>query len=194
MKSKTGTFDPRVMTEITIEEFLDHLDKKGSPMDSLDTYRRKLTALYDFLGEKKRLSWDTLPRWRESLLRQGYAEPTANAFIYVANSYLNYVGLREYQFVGLPRPEARLVEDMTRAEYLRLLSTARLLENEQVYLMVKTFALTGISVQDLPKVTVEAIGEGMISRPEKTCGYRSACWRSCRASPSGKACAGGRSS
>lgn len=163
MKGKAGISNPRIMTLVTIEEFLDYLDEKGSPMDSLDTYRRKLTALYDFLGEEKRLSRGTLSKWRASLLKQGYAEPTANTFIYVANSYLNYVGLRDYQLVGLPRPEAHPVEDMTRAEYLRLLSTARLLENEQVYLMVKTFALTGISVQDLPKVTVEAAQEGTVS-------------------------------
>lgn len=163
MKSKTGTSNPRVMTLADIEEFIDYLDEKGSPMDSLDTYRRKLTALYDFLGEDRRLSRDTLPKWRESLLEQGYAESTANAFIYVANSYLNFMGLRECQMTGLPRPEAHPAEDMTRAEYLRLLSTARVLENEQVYLMVKTFALTGLSVQDLPKVTVEALGKGTIS-------------------------------
>lgn len=167
MKSKAGTTTPRIMTLGDIEEFLDYLDEKGSPMDSLDTYRRKLTALYNFLGEEKRLGRNTLSKWRESLLKQGYAEPTTNAFIYVANSYLNYVGLRDYQLVGLPRPEARSVEDMTRAEYLRLLSTARLLENEQVYLMVKTFALTGISVQDLPKVTVEATLKGVVSRGGK---------------------------
>ncbi len=162
MKEKTGTASPRVMTMDAIEAFLDYLDQKGSPMNSLDTYRRKLTALYEFLGTGKRLGRNTLPAWRESLLRQGYAELTANAFIYVANSYLNFVGLREYQLVGLPRPEAHPVEDMTRAEYLRLLSTARLLQDQQVYLLVKTFALTGIAVQDLPKVTVEAVREGAV--------------------------------
>ncbi len=89
MKGRARKSDPRVMTQVAIDEFLDYLDDKGSPMDSLDTYRRKLTALYDFLGAEKRLSRDTLPKWRVSLLQQGYAEPTANAFIYVANSYLN---------------------------------------------------------------------------------------------------------
>lgn len=159
---RSGTRNPRVMTRESLEDFLDHLDEKGSSLDSLDTYRRKLNALYDFLGEDRRLGRNTLPRWRESLLEQGYAEFTVNAFIYVANSYLNYVGLRDYQLVGLSRPTAHPVEDMTRAEYLRLLSTARLMENEQVYLLVKTFALTGISVQDLPKVTVEAVSEGAV--------------------------------
>ncbi len=166
MKRKAGLPDPRVMTLGSIEEFLDQLDQQGRPVDSLDTYRRKLIALYNFLGERNRLGRDTLARWRNDLLAQGYANSTVNTFIYVANSYLNHVGLREYQLVRLPHSEPRPVEDLTRAEYLRLLSTARVLENEQVYLLVKTFALTGIAVQDLPRVTVEAVLKGEVPLEE----------------------------
>jgi len=120
MKRKAGASDPRVMTLGSIEEFLDHLDQQGRPVDSLDTYRRKLIALYNFLGKSKRLGKDTLAQWRDDLLTQGYANSTVNTFIYVANSYLSHVGLREYQLVRLPHSEPRPVEDLTRAEYLRL--------------------------------------------------------------------------
>ena len=49
---------------------------------------------------------------------------------------------------------------MTRNEYLRMLQTARTLGRERVYLLVKLFATTGFPLQELPKVTVEAVQEG----------------------------------
>ena len=54
--------------------------------------------------------------------------------------------------VGLgERPE------LTRGEYLRLLSTARVLEKERLYLLVKVFGSTGLSVGELPRLTAEAL-------------------------------------
>ena len=52
--------------------------------------------------------------------------------------------------------EDRLQPELTRNEYLRLLQTAKFLGKERIYLLVKVFASTGIYVQDLSRVTVEA--------------------------------------
>ncbi len=53
-------------------------------------------------------------------------------------------------------------EELTRAEYLHLLDTARVLGREPAYLLVKVFALTGISVSELPVLTVEAVRAGRV--------------------------------
>ena len=55
-----------------------------------------------------------------------------------------------------PQPE------LTRTEYLRLLQAAKLLDKERGYLLVKLFATTPLNVQELDKVTVEAVTEGQI--------------------------------
>ena len=52
--------------------------------------------------------------------------------------------------------------ELNRNEYLQLLRTAKTLGKERLYLLVKLFAATGITVQELPKVTVEAVKEGRI--------------------------------
>ena len=51
-------------------------------------------------------------------------------------------------------------EDITREEYLHLLDTAKLLDREQAYLLVKVMATTGVSVLGLPRLTVEAVQAG----------------------------------
>ena len=53
--------------------------------------------------------------------------------------------------------------ELTRTEYLRLLTTARALDKERLYLLVKLFGCTGIPVQELPRVTVAALSERCIT-------------------------------
>lgn len=44
-----------------------------------------------------------------------------------------------------------------------MLSTARNLGRERVYLLVKLFATTGFHLEELPKVTVESVRAGVVS-------------------------------
>lgn len=53
--------------------------------------------------------------------------------------------------------------ELTRSEYLRLLSAARSLDREQAYLLVKVFGNSDLPVRELSRLTVEAAKAGMIS-------------------------------
>ena len=63
----------------------------------------------------------------------------------------------------LPRQAKDDQPELDRAEYLRLLQTARALEDEWSYLLVKVFALMGIPVQELAGLTVEAAQAGRMA-------------------------------
>ena len=52
--------------------------------------------------------------------------------------------------------------ELTRWEYIRLLQTARNLEKEREYLYVKLFGQTELSVQELDKLTAEAVEAGEV--------------------------------
>ncbi len=58
--------------------------------------------------------------------------------------------------------------DITREEYLHLLNTAKLLDREQAYLLVKVMATTGVSVMGLPRLTVEAVRAGKLKVEHET--------------------------
>lgn len=78
----------------------------------------------------------------------GWRRPTA----------MTYLGHRELQATAaLPPPAEVERPELTRGEYLRLLSTARVLEKERLYLLVKVFGSTGLSVGELPRLTAEAL-------------------------------------
>ena len=141
-----------------IEEYLAFLQDKGRVKGTLEWYRRSLQRLYEELPEQdKHIYRNTLRDWREKLVREEYAPTTINQFMVVSNGY------REYQIVEKLTLSEDLQPELSRAEYLRLLQTARALGRERVYLIVKVFANTGLPLQELPKLTVEAVQEGRIN-------------------------------
>ena len=131
----------QVLTPEDLSAFFSDLEKKGREAGTLEIYRH---------------SPGTLDQWREKLLEEGYSPRTVNVRISVANSLMAFLGRRDLQSVGaLETPGAR--PELTRAEYLRLLTTARALDKERLYLLVKLFGSTELSVSGLSRLTVEAL-------------------------------------
>ena len=149
------------LTPADLETYLDSLSQQGRGRDTLATYRRNVHALYDELPEDKTVRPGTLDRWREALLEGGYSPRTVNVRISVANSLMAFLGRRDLQSVGALEVDD-VQPELTRTEYLRLLTTARALDKERLYLLVKLFGCTGIPLQELPRVTVEALTEGRV--------------------------------
>lgn len=150
---------------VTCEEvcrYLDSLAARGRRRETIQVYRPKLEAFYHFLPEDKRVAADTLELWRAALLREGYSPGTANTHVSAANGLLAYLGRRDLQLIGQLDTEEEIQPELSRTEYLRLLATARNLGRERTYLMVKVFALTGIRVSELNRVTVRAVEEGRV--------------------------------
>lgn len=150
---------------VTWEEvcrYLDSLAARGRRRETIQVYRPKLEAFYHFLPEDKRVAADTLEFWRAALLREGYSPGTANTHVSAANGLLAYLGRRDLQLIGQLDTEEEIQPELSRTEYLRLLTTARNLGRERTYLMVKVFALTGIRVSELNRVTVRAVEEGRV--------------------------------
>lgn len=150
------------MTKADIDRFLSEWEAKGCGADTMEHYRSILRRLYRRLPEDKRIRRDTLAKWQEELRESGYASASINKILSVCNTWLDFMGCREYQ-QGLLELEDKLQPELTRNEYLRLLQTARLLGEERTYMLVKTLGSCDIRIQELPKVTVEALTEGKIT-------------------------------
>ncbi len=151
------------LTRDGIERFMTVCQAEGRVEGTLKWYRRGLNRLYDDLPEDKTIRHGTLEHWREHLVKAGYAPSTINSYLSVNNAYLDFVGHREYQLANQLKLETELQPELTRTEYLRLLQTARTLGREKVYLLVKLFGTTGLTVQELEKVTVEAVKDGKLT-------------------------------
>ena len=160
-----GTAELR-LTEECIASFLEELARKGRTPGTLDTYQRNICSLYDALPEDKTLLPGTLDRWQQDMLAEGYSPRTVNTRLSVANHLVAFLGRRELQTRGTLQIGEGGTPELTRREYLRLLSTARILGKERIYLLVKLFGSTELAVGDLEQLTVEAL------RGEEACPVR----------------------
>lgn len=152
------------LTQERIEDFLDDLAAKGRVQGTIEGYRRGLNRLYQELPDNdKFIRRNTLRLWREKLVQDGYSVSAVNSFIVMANGYLEFAGAREYQITDKLKAPKQLLPELTRGEYLRLLSTARALGRERVYLLVKVFGNSDLPVQELEHLTVEVARAGTLS-------------------------------
>ena len=157
------------ITPELIEAYLAALSERGRTAETVQTYRHNLQALYTWLPEDKRVLRGTLAQWREEMRAEEYAVRTINSRIAAANGLVEFRGLREYQVERPLKPPEAVQPELTRTEYLRLLSTARALGQERTYLLVKVFGTLGLSLQELPKLTVEAAEAGRLAKaPRQT--------------------------
>ena len=154
------------LTEECIASFLEELARKGRTPGTLDTYQRNICSLYDALPEDKTLLPGTLDRWQQDMLAEGYSPRTVNTRLSVANHLVAFLGRRELQTRGTLQIGEGGTPELTRREDLRLLSTARILGKERIYLLVKLFGSTDLAVGDLGQLTVEAL------RGEEACPAR----------------------
>ena len=92
---------------------------------------------------------------------KGFSHRTVNAQMSVLNTFLRYLGHRDWQVDEFVREVNDIQPELTRAEYLRLLSAAKRMGKEKTYLLIKTMGGAGVRVQELSQVTVEAVIQGM---------------------------------
>ena len=163
MERVRGETAGEIMTPESIDEFLESLRLKSRGESSLDNYRRSLTALYAWLAEDKRLSRATGPEWRRWLLKKrGISERTVNTQMSVLNSFFRFLGHRDWQVDEFIREMNDVQPELSRAEYLRLLSAARQMGKEKSYLLIKTMGGAGVRVQEMSQVTAEAVNQGAV--------------------------------
>ena len=158
MQNPAGT----AITPEEIRTYLQALSDRGRSWGTVQMYRTKLRAFYDFLPAGKRVQPGTLAAWRASLLEAGYSPSTVNTHLSAANGLLDFLGRRDLQLVGQLDAEPLSHPELTRTEYLRLLQAARTLGKERTYLLVKVFALVGLRVGELPWLTVESVRAGRL--------------------------------
>lgn len=155
------------LSEKQIQHFLSTHAQSGCTEGTISQYRSALSSFYEFLPENKRIFHDTLPRWYDSMVEQGYSPRTASALLSAVNSLLEFLERRELQWYTKSDWREAETAALTRKEYIQLLQEAKRQENITLYLLVKTFALAGLSVQHLNDLTWEAVNRGAICTERK---------------------------
>ncbi len=151
-----------VLTRSDIDLYLQDVASRGCKQGTLENYRRSLLNFFDWLPEGKQVSREKVYEYQEYLIGK-YTSRTVNMKMTAINGILGFLDLREYQStVKVSVDDTAIQPELSRNEYLRMLSAAKAIGDERLYLIIKLFGTTGIAVQEFDKVTVEAVRSGTI--------------------------------
>ena len=150
------------LTRSDIDLYLQDVASRGCKQGTLENYRRSLLNFFDWLPEGKQVSREKVYEYQEYLIGK-YTSRTVNMKMTSINGILGFLDLREYQStVKASVDDTAIQPELSRNEYLRMLSAAKAIGDERLYLIIKLFGTTGIAVQEFDKVTVEAVRSGTI--------------------------------
>ena len=151
-----------VLARSDIDLYLQDVASRGCKQGTLENYRRSLLNFFDWLPEGKQVSREKVYEYQEYLIGK-YTSRTVNMKMTAINGILGFLDLREYQSTVKASVDNTAIQpELSRNEYLRMLSAAKAIGDERLYLIIKLFGTTGIAVQEFDKVTVEAVRSGTI--------------------------------
>lgn len=155
-----------ILTKENIEQYLSQMEQCCLP-DTVRSYRKTLCQFYESLTEDKIIDSSSLPRFVETIKEQRYSTTTVSKYIAIVNGMLDHIGRRDLQFTQYYQKDTGPAPQITREEYLRLLSTARGLDDRRGYLLVKLLASVDLPTNGLSHVTLEAVNNGLLMFFEK---------------------------
>lgn len=162
----------RILTEKQISAFAAHLKNEEKSENTVKKYIRDVRAFAAY-ADVSDITKEMVVAYKNKLLTDNYAARSINSMIASINGLFVFLGWADLKVksIKLQRqsycPEEK---ELTKAEYMRLVSTAKQKGNERLYLLIQTICGTGIRVSELQYITVEAVkyGEAVVSLKGKT--------------------------
>jgi len=162
----------RILTEKQIATFELHLKSEEKSDNTVEKYIRDVRAFANYIGDIE-VTKEKVIDYKNKLLSENYAVRSINSMLASINGLLSFLGWADLKVksIKLQRqiycPEEK---ELTKAEYMRLVNTAKHKGNERLNLLIQTICGTGIRVSELQYITVEAVkcGEAVVSLKGKT--------------------------
>ena len=162
----------RILTEKLIADFSRYLESEEKSENTVQKYLRDVRAFAAYLGGAE-VTKKSVIAYKNKLLCENYAVRSVNSMLASLNSLFAFLGWTDCRVksIKLQRqiycPEEK---ELTKAEYMRLVNTAKQKNNERLNLILQTICGTGIRVSELQYITVEAVKneEAIVSLKGKT--------------------------
>ena len=162
----------RILTSEAIDCFKKYLRGEEKSENTIEKYLRDVRAFAAYLSGIE-VTKETVIAYKSRLLAENYAVRSINSILASVNSLFAFLGWTDCKVksIKLQRqvycPEEK---ELTKAEYTRLVNTAKQKGNERLNLILQTICGTGIRVSELQYITVEAVkcSEAVVSLKGKT--------------------------
>lgn len=153
----------------SLEQFIILLVMEEKCLLTRQQYRRDVSQFIIWLEEQGEalmdFSKETVITYKE-VLKSKYEAATVNAKLAALNRFLSFTGRADLRVKPLKlqhKTFCSLEEELTQAEYERLVKAAKKEEDERILLILETIGSTGIRVSELQFITVETVLKGETS-------------------------------
>lgn len=162
----------RILTENQIVAFVVYLKSEEKSENTVEKYFRDVRAFSSYMNGAE-ITKEMVIAYKNKLLSDNYAPRSINSMLASINSLLSFLGWSDLKVKSIKLqcqiycPEEK---ELTKAEYMRLVHTAKQKGNERLNLLIQTICGTGIRVSELQYITVEAVkcDEAVVSLKGKT--------------------------
>lgn len=146
-----------------IRAFEEHLIEEEKSSITIEKYMRDVRYFFRFIGTQS-ITKEVVISYKKFLVESGYAVRSINSMLASLNSFLGYCNLKDCKVKSMKTQKqiyCKEDKELTKAEYIRLLSTAK--KQPRLYFVIQTICGTGIRVSELSYFTVEAVKQGEIA-------------------------------
>ena len=162
----------RILTRDAVQNFEQFLREEEKSDNTIEKYLRDVRV---FMAEQNdaEVTKETVIAYKNKLLSAHYAVQSINSMLASLNSLFVFLGWADCKVKSIKLQRQVFCseeKELTKAEYMRLVNTAKQKGNERLNLILQTICGTGIRVSELQFITVESVrcGEAVVSLKGKT--------------------------
>lgn len=162
----------RFLTEKEIAAFTVYLKSDEKSENTIEKYIRDVRS-FSIYTHGMEITKETVIAYKNKLLSENYATRSINSMLASLNglfSFLSWCDLKVKSIKLQQQIYCPEEKELSKAEYMRLVNTAKQRGNERLNLILQTICGTGIRVSELQFITVEAVksGNAVVSLKGKT--------------------------
>ena len=146
-----------------LDKYVTDLKYDEKAKNSIDAYKRYAKVFINFIDHENDITKDDVIDFKNYLIDiLDYSASSINTIIVYVNKFLNYCELGDFKVKKIKTTVNSTVDEiMDVTDYKRLLRYAKKLGMNDMYLMMKVLAMTGIRNEELKFFTYEKVKKGM---------------------------------
>lgn len=154
-----------------IEEFSSYLVNEEKSKNTIEKYIRDAKALLVHMDGRE-ITKESIIEYKK-MLTDKYALRSVNSIIAAVNCLFSFLGWQDLRLKPMKlqiQTYCSEEKELTKAEYMRLVSAAKGNGNHRLSLLIQTICATGIRVSEVEFITVESVkrGEAIVTLKGRT--------------------------
>lgn len=156
------------MIQKSLSDYLSELRKDEKAEKTISKYERDIEKFFNWYAQEvtqeavqedtqEEITKETIIAYKEYLVKQ-YKTSSVNSYLIALNKFFSWMKLDELKIKVIKQQQKNSLDHvMSRSDYERLLRFAKKLNREKIYYIMRTLAGTGIRIEELKYITVEAV-------------------------------------